>query len=62
MHDGRSEGERFFLCSCPCFSMLLEVADLHTSFLVESGVVRAVDGISFSLSTGEILGLVGESG
>lgn len=42
--------------------MLLEVRDLHTYFHTRSGVVRAVEGVNFSLSPGEILGLVGESG
>src|SRR6188768_227428 len=41
---------------------LLEVKGLHTSFTTRDGLVRAVDGIDFSVDRGEIMGLVGESG
>ena len=41
---------------------LLEVDDLHVSFRVEEGMVRAVDGVSFELRAGEVLAVVGESG
>ena len=41
---------------------LLEVRDLHTVFRLRDGVVRAVDGASFGVDRGEVLGLVGESG
>ncbi len=40
----------------------LEVQDLHTHFFLRRGVVKAVDGVSFSVRRGEVLGLVGESG
>jgi len=51
-------------------SPLLQVTDVRTHFPVESGflfrrqtgVIKAVDGVSFSLAPGEVLGLVGESG
>ena len=41
---------------------LLEVNDLRTQFRTRAGLVRAVDGVTFSLDGGELLGLVGESG
>ncbi len=41
---------------------LLEVKDLHTSFVTDSGEVKAVNGVSFNLREGEVLGIVGESG
>ena len=41
---------------------LLEVRDLHTSFFTDAGEVRAVNGISFNLDRGKVLGIVGESG
>ena len=41
---------------------LIEVRDLKTHFFTEEGVSRAVDGVSFAISRGKTLGLVGESG
>ena len=42
--------------------VILKVEDLKTYFNTDDGIVKAVDGISFSLSKGETMGLVGESG
>jgi peptide/nickel transport system ATP-binding protein len=43
-------------------SALLEVEDLHVHFLTSRGLVRAVEGLSFAVSRGEVLAIVGESG
>ena len=42
--------------------MLMKVTDLKTHFFTTRGVVKGVDGVSFTLDKGEVLGLAGESG
>jgi oligopeptide/dipeptide ABC transporter ATP-binding protein len=46
----------------PDSDTVLDVRDLKTYFFLRRGIVKAVDGVSFSLRRGEVLGLVGESG
>ncbi len=41
---------------------LLEVKDLHTFFKTKKGIVKAVNGVSYSLEAGKTIGIVGESG
>src|SRR3954452_14858987 len=41
---------------------LLEVTDLRTTFTTDDGPVGAVDGVSFEVDRGQVLGIVGESG
>lgn len=41
---------------------LLKVKDLHTTFYTDEAVIKAVEGVSFNVKPGEVVGLVGESG
>ncbi len=42
--------------------ILLDIRDLRTYFYTQDGIVKAVDGVSFHVNRGEVVGLVGESG
>jgi len=41
---------------------ILKVNNLRTHFNLSTGIVKAVDGVNFTLKKGEVLGIVGESG
>jgi len=53
-----SAGPRTIAAGTP----ILDVRDLQTQFFTDAGIVRAVDGVTFSVAAGETLGIVGESG
>src|SRR3954462_8915907 len=55
-------GERSAVAAPSASPWLLEVEDLHVHFVTTRGVVRAVEGISYTVKAGEIVALVGESG
>ncbi len=50
------------IAEAPSDDIVLDVRDLQTYFFLRRGIVKAVDGVSFALRRGEVLGLVGESG
>jgi oligopeptide/dipeptide ABC transporter ATP-binding protein len=50
------------VASNPDKQTLLEIRNLKTHFFTEDGVVHAVDGVDLTIRTGEVIGLVGESG
>ncbi len=58
----RQSTRRVLTASAPTDGSLLEVDDFRTHFATPAGLVKAVDGVSFTLERGKTLGIVGESG
>lgn len=54
--------ESEFLSNLKDSSNIVEFDDLHTYFYTDAGTVKAVDGVSFNIPEGKIVGVVGESG
>ena len=58
----RKVKEEEFITTMKDSSNILEIDDLHTFFFTDAGVVKAVNGMSFSIPEGSTVGVVGESG
>ena len=61
-YKNRKADEEEFLSEMKDDANILEIEDLHTSFFTEQGVVRAVNGVSYSVPKNSVVGIVGESG
>jgi len=58
----RKVKEEEFITSMKDPSNILEIEDLHTFFFTDAGIVKAVNGVTFSIPEGSTVGVVGESG
>ncbi len=61
-HNGNTPYRKVILLMNQTKKPILKVSDLKTYFFTGEGVTKAVDGVSFDVKKGEVLGLVGESG
>jgi oligopeptide transport system ATP-binding protein len=62
LHAEAIESRTMMCAALPASEPLLDVRDLRTRFKTDEGIVRAVDGVSFTVGEGERVGIVGESG